>query len=177
MEHVIVKTVCGLLNAKGGVLLIGVDDDGIVRGIKPDLATLGSRQNVDGYELFLRQLLENSLSAATAQTVQIRFHDLGGHQVCEVVVAASGRPVFAKPARGSGNETSEFWVRLGTPPVSCTATTWCSTRKSTGPDNSCRGPRPTRCLRGCRPLLPRGQPGAGPWQPLIDLEALGSWIR
>ena len=113
MEHVIVKTVCGLLNAEGGVLLVGVDDDGEVRGIEPDLRTLGSRKNVDGYQLFLRQLLENSLSAATAQIVQIRFHALNGHQVCEVAVAASGRPVFAKPARGSGSETSEFWVRVG----------------------------------------------------------------
>lgn len=113
MEHVIVKTVCGLLNSEGGVLLIGVGDDGTVLGIEPDLATLGSRQNVDGYELFLRQLLENSLSAATAQTVQIRFHDMGGRQVCEVAVAASGRPVFAKSTRGSGSEASEFWVRVG----------------------------------------------------------------
>jgi len=113
MEHVVVKTVCALLNGEGGVLLIGVDDDGTVLGIEPDLATLGSRQNIDGYELFLRQLLENSLSAVTAHTVQIRFHDLHGRQICEVAVAASGRAVFAKSARGSGTETSEFWVRVG----------------------------------------------------------------
>jgi hypothetical protein len=30
-----------------------------------------------------------------------------------VSVAASGKPVFSKPIKGSGSETSEFWVRVG----------------------------------------------------------------
>jgi hypothetical protein len=80
MEHVIVKTVCGLLNHEGGTLLIGVADDGQVLGIEPDLRTLGPKGNADGYELHLRQLLDTSLSAVTAQTVRIRFHTkLGGN--------------------------------------------------------------------------------------------------
>ena len=44
MEHVIVKTVCGLLNHEGGTLLIGVADDGQVLGIEPDLRTLGAER-------------------------------------------------------------------------------------------------------------------------------------
>jgi hypothetical protein len=36
MEHVILKTVCGFLNADGGQLLIGVDDDGAVVGLDHD---------------------------------------------------------------------------------------------------------------------------------------------
>jgi hypothetical protein len=113
LEHVIVKTVCGFLNAEGGSLLIGVDDDGNVLGIEQDLATLGSKSNRDGYELFLRQLLDNGLSTPTAGTVRIRFPVVEGKSICLVAVAAAGRPVFAKPAKGSGAEGSEFWVRTG----------------------------------------------------------------
>ena len=113
MEHVIVKTVCGLLNHEGGTLLIGVADDGQVLGIEPDLRTLGAKGNADGYELHLRQLLDTSLSAVTAQTVRIRFHTRQGRQLCAITVAASARPVFAKPAKGSGAAGSEFWVRIG----------------------------------------------------------------
>ncbi len=114
MEHVVVKTVCALLNSEGGSLLIGVDDAGQVLGLEQDFATLGSKQNADGFELFLRQLLDNALSAVTANTVRIRFHELNGRQLCEVaVVASSGRPVFAKPAKGSGTAGSEFWIRVG----------------------------------------------------------------
>jgi hypothetical protein len=112
LEHVIVKTVCGFLNAEGGVLLIGVDDDGRVLGLERDLATLGAKGDRDGYELFLRQLLDANLSAPTAQTVRIRFERLGDGDLCVVAVAAAGRPVFAKHAKGDGGG-QEFWVRVG----------------------------------------------------------------
>jgi len=113
LEHVIVKTVCGFLNAEGGSLLIGVDDDGHILGIDQDLATLGSKANQDGYELFLRQLLDNGLSTPTASTVRIRFPVVDETTICLVAVAAAGRPVFAKPAKGSGGDAAEFWVRTG----------------------------------------------------------------
>lgn len=114
IEHVVLKTVCGFLNAEGGTVFVGVDDEGTAVGIDPDLATLGSKANVDGYELFLRQLLETGLSVPTAATVRIAFESIGGQTVCLVRASASGRPVFAKPVKGQpGGETSEFWVRIG----------------------------------------------------------------
>lgn len=113
MEHVVVKTVCGLLNHEGGNLLIGVADDGTVLGIGTDLATLGSKANVDGFELFLRQLLDTNLSVPTAQTVRIRFDVTAAQQVCRVAVAPAAKPVFSKAAKGAGSDASEFWVRIG----------------------------------------------------------------
>ena len=113
MEQVVVKTVCGFLNAEGGRLLIGVDDDGTAIGLEQDLATLGTKCNVDGFELFLRQLLERGLTTVTANTVQLRFHEMEARQICEVAVAASGRPVFVKPAKSSGSDSMGFWVRVG----------------------------------------------------------------
>ena len=112
IEHVIAKTVCGFLNAEGGKLLIGVDDDANVIGLSDDLATLGSKGNLDGYELFLRQLLDNALSSPTAATVRIHFESHAGSDVCVVTVAVSGKPVFSKAAEGGGSP-SEFWVRIG----------------------------------------------------------------
>jgi hypothetical protein len=112
MEQVVVKTVCGFLNAEGGTLLVGVDDDGRVLGLEPDMQSLGSKGNRDGFELYLRQLLDNSLSTPTAVTTRIRFEAMDGKDVCIVSVAASGRPVFAKCADG-GQGASEFWVRIG----------------------------------------------------------------
>ena len=112
MEHVIAKTVCGFLNAEGGTLLIGVDDNGNVLGLADDMSTLGSKANVDGYELFLRQHLDNNLSIQTAGVVRIQFEKLDGLDVCVVGVAASGKPVFSKPHEG-GQGPTEFWVRIG----------------------------------------------------------------
>ena len=112
MEHVITKTVCGFLNGEGGTLLIGVDDEGHVVGLGADMQTLGSKANRDGYELFLRQHLDNNLSIQTAGVVRIRFDQVDDNDVCLVSVAASGKPVFAKPREG-GKGPTEFWVRIG----------------------------------------------------------------
>lgn len=113
IEHVIVKTVCGFLNAEGGTLFIGVNDDGETVGLDTDLSTLGSKSNLDGYELFLRQLIETNLSVPTAATVRISFEPVNGGTVAVVRVSASGKPVFAKAAKGQGSDGSEFWVRMG----------------------------------------------------------------
>lgn len=49
------------LPQRGGVLLIGIEDDGQVLGIEnDDFTTLSTRENADGYELFLRRLLETT---------------------------------------------------------------------------------------------------------------------
>ena len=112
MEHVITKTVCGFLNAEGGRLLIGVDNNGNVLGLENDMRTLGAKANTDGYELSLRQHLENTLSIPTAATVRISFEKHAGADVCVVSVAASRKPAFAKALEGGG-KPSEFWVRIG----------------------------------------------------------------
>lgn len=113
LEHVIVKTVCGFLNAGGGTLLIGVADNGQVVGLEDDFKTLGSKAHTDGYELFLRQLLDANLSVNTAATVRIRYESRGTATICVVSVAPSGKPVFAKPPKGAGIDSKEFWVRTG----------------------------------------------------------------
>ncbi len=113
LEGMVIKTVCGFLNAEGGTLLIGVDDDGNVLGLDDDLKTLGSKPDLDGYELMLRQVLEVNLSVPTAATVRIGFPAVDGTPICQVSVAVSGKPVFCKPIKGSGADISEFWVRTG----------------------------------------------------------------
>ena len=112
MEHAVSKAVCGFLNAEGGKLLIGVNDSGTPIGLAHDMKTLGNKSNRDGFELFLRQHLDNSLSAKTATVVRINVEELEGKDVCVVSIAASGKPVFAK-ASGGSPEPYEFWVRMG----------------------------------------------------------------
>jgi hypothetical protein len=112
MEHVIVKTVCGFLNSEGGKLIIGVDDDGNVVGLDADLQTLGRKANRNGYELFLRQLLDDGLSSPTAGIVHVDFEAIDGMDVCVVSASRYRKPVFAKPPAGRGGPT-EFYVRVG----------------------------------------------------------------
>ena len=110
MEHVILKTVCGFLNADGGQLLIGVDDEGAVVGLDHDYVTL-RKGDRDGFELWLRQHLDTNLSVQTAHLLRISFDRIDGHDVALVIASSSGKPVFAKPQDGNG--ATEFWVRIG----------------------------------------------------------------
>ncbi len=110
VEHVIVKTVCGFMNAEGGTLLIGVNDQGAVIGLAEDYATIG-KNNRDGYELFLTQLINANVSGPAASLLRTSFHNLDGGDVCRIDVAAAGKPTFAKPL--GGKDHSEFWVRIG----------------------------------------------------------------
>jgi ATP-dependent Lon protease len=105
---VIVKTAAGFLNADGGTLLIGVSDSGIVTGIQRDLGTLGKRQDLDGYQQFLRNLLNNGLGKDRCAQVKIDFASVDGEQVAVLRVPAAERPAFAQDGGGSA-----FYVRSG----------------------------------------------------------------
>lgn len=107
LEKVVAKTVAGFANAKGGVLLIGVDDDGAVLGLEPDYATL-NKQNRDGFELHTTQVLAAALGESVLAYVTITFHEIDGCDVCQVTVEPSDHPIYLL----DGGESALF-VRLG----------------------------------------------------------------
>ena len=109
LEQVIVKSVAGLTNARGGVLLIGVADDGEIVGIEKDVQMLPKRQDIDGYENHLTTLLENGLGSAATANVGAQFEQVDGHTVCRITVQPSSSPVWTKL---KGQEDA-FYVRLG----------------------------------------------------------------
>ena len=111
IEHAIYKTICGFLNSDGGALVIGVNDDGEALGLDDDISSLKSKPNHDGYELFLRDLLDSNLSTTTAATVRMSFEDVDGRDVCVLRVRPSRKPVYSKAKDGSAQ--SDFWVRVG----------------------------------------------------------------
>lgn len=107
LERVVAKTVAGFANAKGGVLLIGVDDAGDVLGIAPDYESL-PKSNRDGFELHLVQLLGASLGDSVLAFVTITFHEIEGKDVCQVAVESCDHPVYL-----SENGDSALYVRMG----------------------------------------------------------------
>jgi predicted HTH transcriptional regulator len=108
MEQMVVKAIAAFLNAKGGALLIGVDDSGDVLGLESDYSTLGKRPDRDGYQQFLVNLIANALGKNACASLAISFHPLQAKEICLVRVSASVKPVYVEE---SG--VSKLYVRLG----------------------------------------------------------------
>lgn len=96
IEHSAVKTVAAFLNTHGGTLVIGVNDaTKDVMGLDRDLATLG-KKDIDGYELYLRQLLNNALGAEYSTRVSIAFPTEDGKMACALLVPRSPRAAWLR---------------------------------------------------------------------------------
>jgi hypothetical protein len=93
LEFVILKTVSALMNSKGGTLLIGIDDDGNIIGLKPDYKTL-QKLNADGYEVFLHNLFSQNFGSDAGQFIDIKITEIDGEDVCKITVPASVKPIY-----------------------------------------------------------------------------------
>lgn len=109
-EHIIAKSISGFMNSDGGALLIGVSDNGRIAGLEDDYKTL-SKGDKDGFELFLYELIGNKISGPAEALCRVKFHDIKGGQICEVIVSGSARPVYTAPV--NGKKHIDFWVRMG----------------------------------------------------------------
>ena len=99
MEQVIVKSVAGMLNDRGGTLLIGVTDNREPIGLDDDYAQVNPH-NADGYVNWLDTLFDNTLGHTGANRLTIRMDQVNGHDVCRIDVPASSRPIWAKTKNG-----------------------------------------------------------------------------
>jgi hypothetical protein len=108
LELVIVKSAAGMLNAKGGALLIGVDDKGAPIGLQRDYGTLSTRPNRDGYEQFLVTLFSTSFGKDVSALLSISFQEIGGQDVCFIQIPRGSKPVYVADAN-----REKFFVRTG----------------------------------------------------------------
>jgi hypothetical protein len=94
----VIETVAAFMNSqKGGTLLIGVGDDGTLRGLADDYTAADkAKPNRDGYELFIRNALNNNLGADCIAFYGIRFAELDGKDVCSIDVIPATKPVYYK---------------------------------------------------------------------------------
>jgi predicted HTH transcriptional regulator len=114
MEAVIVKTVAALLNSlNGGVLLIGVSDDGSIVGLQHDYQTL-ARRDRDGFQSFLVKLLTDAYGKDVSMFLHMDFHQLENHDVCRIAVKPCAHPVYVDDEKfylRSGNTTLKLTTR------------------------------------------------------------------
>lgn len=98
------------MNGEGGVLFIGVDDQGSILGLGEDYKTL-KKQDSDGFEIELRQSVEKyTKNKAANEFFKVKFHNLDGKEICEIIVSPGQKPVFIYD---EGGKQQECYVRIG----------------------------------------------------------------
>jgi hypothetical protein len=87
------KTIAALLNSEGGTLLIGVADDGTVKGLDSDLNFF--KNALDGFELKLHDLITDQIKPSPVEKIEICFPELDENKICRIDVKSSnGRGVY-----------------------------------------------------------------------------------
>jgi predicted HTH transcriptional regulator len=109
IEREIVKAGAGYMNAHGGTLLIGVNDNHEPVGLESDykLTKKGNRDPRDSFENWLTDLFDNWIGKPALANVSISFESVDGHDICRVEVKPSLQPVYAR-----GKQSMDFYVRL-----------------------------------------------------------------
>jgi len=96
------------MNADGGTLIIGADDEGKVTGLKNDYETL-AKKNRDGFENHLNMLVKTMLGIKFANYIHCRFDYFDDNEACVVSVDPSHKPAYIHNSEGK----EEFFVRMG----------------------------------------------------------------
>lgn len=92
----VVKNIASFLNTKGGQLLIGVSDEGIILGLEQDYKITGNKGR-DTYEQYLVNLISNHIGKSIfSQFESIEFVNIWGKDICLLNTNRSSRPVYVK---------------------------------------------------------------------------------
>ena len=109
LEHVAVKEISGFLNSKGGILFIGIDDDGNMLGLDKDYQSL-KKKDKDGFQLQIVQLIGNYIGNEFGDYWRIKFLNVESKEICAVEVDRSPEPVYTKKINKNGED---FYIRKG----------------------------------------------------------------
>lgn len=107
LEFNCLKAICAFLNASGGDLIIGVSDSNVVVGIENDYMAIKGR-DWDGFQNYLITQIAQKIGNIYLKHIEIIFHEVQGHEVCQVSIVASHEPAFLNH---KGRQL--FFVRTG----------------------------------------------------------------
>lgn len=108
VNKIIAKAVCAFLNSKGGLLFIGVKDNGEIQGLDFDFKLAVKENKRDYFKLDFDRVIEKFFGFSVKALVNSDFAEIDGKTIFVVEVSPSKtRPVFLKVEE----DKKEFWVR------------------------------------------------------------------
>ena len=103
ITHAVLKTIAGFLNTEGGILLVGVEDDGTVLGLESD-----KFESEDKMLLFLTSSIKSKLGITNVSSIHYHIEKHLGKGILRVDVAAGHAPCYV-----SDGNREYFYIRTG----------------------------------------------------------------
>jgi predicted HTH transcriptional regulator len=91
------KAIAAFLNSYGGTLLVGVADNGSVRGLSED-----GYSSTDDYSLRVHNLVRTKLIGVDGECIDVVIES--DPPVCRINVRPSGHPIYFRPESGAADE-------------------------------------------------------------------------
>lgn len=104
---IILKTIAGFLNAKGGKLFIGVKDNGDILGLRADYEYFGDKGNADYFERFIRKHIVEAFNKDVNSLIEFVFLHSAGKEYLEINIPEYDKaiPLNNDFYQRQGNET------------------------------------------------------------------------
>lgn len=106
-SFVIMKTMAGFLNAKGGSLFLGVNDYGEIIGLENEYKYFSQSANDDKYEREIRSCIVKFFNKDVNSQIEFKFHKSLNLEYCEIIIPEYEKPVPLNDSfyQRQGNET------------------------------------------------------------------------
>lgn len=101
----VMKVICGMVNAYGGTLYLGVYNTGTAKGLEDDLDFFEG--STDKFDLYVRNQIRMSLGDQVNASIAIEHPEAGKHYIYAIKVSPSKSPVALKL-------DNKFYLREGT---------------------------------------------------------------
>ena len=106
----IMKVICGFLNAEGGTLYMGVNNEGVACGLDNDLEYFGG--SIDKFDLHLRNNIVSYMGKDANARVSVSYPSASKHMVYALAIKPSPRPVQCEGIYYQ-RQGSSTWPLLG----------------------------------------------------------------
>lgn len=106
-SSIIMKTIAGFLNSKGGSLFIGVSDSGEIIGLQNDYEYFGKSASSDKFEREIRATIVKAFNKDVNSYIEFKFMISKNLEYCEIIIPSYDKPVsyFDNFYQRQGNET------------------------------------------------------------------------
>ena len=117
LEIEVIKTIAAFMNTKGGILLIGINDDGTISGIESDYGAFVDGKEYDKWLQHLKNLIRDHLHIESIAHIQAKAFSVENKTVSWIDVQKASGPVFMDYVQKGNNRTDFFFRALNTTEV------------------------------------------------------------